>query len=310
MTDMWTAKDVPDQRGRVAVVTGATGGIGGVVAGELARAGATVVIGVRDAARGAAAADAIGRAAPGTQVEVDDLDLASMASVRGFAERVAAAHDGPDLLVNCAGVMAVPPQRTADGFELQFGVNHLGHFALTGLLLPGMKDRQGARIVTVSSISHKRGRIHFDDPQQEQGYDPWRGYRQSKLANLLFAFELDRRLRAVHAEAESLAAHPGYTATQLQSRIVDGPYRRLLLVSNRFVAQSPAMGALPILYAATAAGVPGGSYVGPTGTGEVRGYPGGAQASALARDPALAARLWELSEELTGVRMEDGLAPA
>jgi NAD(P)-dependent dehydrogenase (short-subunit alcohol dehydrogenase family) len=302
MDEMWTADRLPDLSGRTAVVTGATGGIGGAVARGLARAGASIVIAARDAGRGAAAADSVRAAAPGAPVELEVFDLASLDSVRGFAQRYAAAHAGPDILVNCAGVMAIPQGRTADGFELQFGVNHLGHFALTGLLLPGMREREGARIVTVSSLNHKWGEIDFDDPQQDRGYKRWRGYNQSKLANLLFAFELDRRLRAAHALAASVAAHPGYSATALQAGISDNLQRRFFLFGNRVFAQSPEMGALPVLYAAAAPGVPGGSYLGPGGVYEVRGYPKVAAASAAARDPALAARLWELSEALTGVR--------
>lgn len=302
MESKWTAKQLPDLSGKVAVVTGATGGIGGPLARELARAGATVVIAARDEGRGAATAQAIRAAVPGANAEVEALDLASLESVRTFADRFAGAHGGADILVNCAGVMATARATTADGFESQFGVNHLGHFALTGLLMPGMKDRAGARVATVSSLNHKWGRIDFDDPQHERSYKRWRGYNQSKLANLLFAFELDRRLRAAHAAAGSVAAHPGYTDTSLQRRMEDSLERRVLLVTNRLFGQSPDMGALPVLYAAAAPDVPGGTYIGPGGAGEARGYPAVALASAAARDPALAARLWELSELLTGVR--------
>ncbi len=301
MDDRWTAQQLPDLSGKVAVVTGATGGIGGPLARELARAGATVVIAARDAGRGAATAGAIRAAAPGAAVEVEALDLASLESVRAFADRFAGAHDGADILVNCAGVMATARATTADGFESQFGVNHLGHFALTGLLMPGMKERAGARVVTVSSLNHRWGRIDFDDLQHERSYRRWRGYNQSKLANLLFAFELDRRLRAAHAAAGSVAAHPGYTDTSLQRRMEDSLERRVLLVTNRLFGQSPDMGALPVLYAAAAPDVPGGTYIGPGGAGEARGYPAIAAASAAARDPALAARLWDVSEQLTGV---------
>ena len=301
MDEKWTARRLPDLSSRIAVVTGATGGIGRALARELARAGVTVVIAARDAGRGAATADAIRAAAPGAAVEVEALDLASLESLRAFAGRFAEAHEGPDILVNCAGVMATARATTADGFELQFGVNHLGHFALTGLLMLGMKDRAGARVATVSSLNHKWGRIDFDDPQHERSYRRWRCYNQSKLANLLFAFELDRRLRAAHAAASSVAAHPGYTDTSLQHRMEDSLERRVLLVTNRLFGQRPDMGALPVLYAAAAPDVPGGTYIGPGGAGEARGYPAVALASAAARDPALAARLWDLSEQLTGV---------
>ena len=301
MDDRWTANQLPDLSGKVAVVTGATGGIGGPLARELARAGATVVIAARDAGRGAATAQAVRATVPGASVEVEALDLAGLDSIRAFVDRFAEAHDGADILVNCAGVMATARATTADGFEMQLGVNHLGHFALTGLLMPGMKDRAGARVATVSSLNHRWGRICFDDLQQERSYKRWRGYNQSKLANLLFAFELDRRLRAVHAAAASVAAHPGYTDTMLQRRMQDGLERRVLLVTNRLFGQSPDMGALPVLYAAAAPDVPGGTYIGPGGAGEARGYPAVALASAAARDPALATRLWDVSEELTGV---------
>ena len=301
MDEGWTARRLPDLHGRTVVVTGATGGIGGPLARELARAGALVVIAARDPGRGRTRAAEIRAAVPAARTEVLHIDLASLAAVRAFAESFAGAHDGPDILVNCAGVMAVPEQHTEDGFELQFGVNHLGHFALTGLLLDGMRDRAGARVVTVSSLNHLWGTIDWDDPQQARGYRAWRAYNQSKLANLLFAFELDRRLRAAGASAASLAAHPGYTGTGLQGRVGGPLVRGALRVTNRLFGQTPDMGALPLLYAAAAPGVPGGSYIGPQRFRETRGHPAVAQASAAARDPAAAARLWSLSEDLTGV---------
>ena len=297
----WTTADIPAQSGRVAVVTGATGGIGFATALELARAGATVILAVRDKARAAAAASAIRAAAPGADVAIAHLDLASLASVGEFASGFAGRHEGPDILVSCAGVMAVTRAVTQDGFEMQLGANHLGHFALTGLLIGGMLGRADARVVTVSSLNHRRGRIDFDDLQAQRSYDPWKAYGQSKLANLLFAFELDRKLRAAHASVASLGAHPGYSNTALQSRIGNPVVRRFFMTLNRVLAQSAAAGALPVLYAATAPGVPGGTYVGPDGRGEVRGHPAVAFAGAAARDPGLAARLWTVSEELTGV---------
>ena len=301
MRARWSALDVPSQRGRVAVVTGGTGGIGSAVARGLARAGATVVLGVRDEARGAAAAGGIRAAAPGSTVIVARLDLASLSSIREFATRLRGEVEGPDVLVNCAGVMAVPHQVTADGFEMQFGVNHLGHFALTGLLIGGMLARPGARVVTVSSINHRAGRIDFDDLQGQARYRAWAAYGQSKLANLLFAFALDRRLRATGACVASLGAHPGYSNTGLQSHIGNPVVRRFFLASNRVVAQPAGAGALPVLYAATAAGMKGGAYVGPDGFFEVRGAPGPAKASAASHDAVVARRLWEVSEQLTGV---------
>src|SRR5205823_8094665 len=212
----WAAEQIPDQGGRVAVVTGANSGLGRIVARELARAGARVTLACRDASKGERAAAEIGSAVADARLEVAKLDLASLESVRNFAQRFGAAHDRLDLLVNNAGVMAAPYRRTADGFELQLGTNHLGHFALTGELLAMLRDQPGARVVTVSSNAHKAGRIDFDDLQGERRYRRWRAYSQSKLANLLFMFELDRRAKAAGLELVSVAAHPGYAATNLQ----------------------------------------------------------------------------------------------
>jgi len=301
MQGKWTAAQIPDQGGRLAIVTGATSGIGFVIARELARAGARLVLAVRDDTRGGVAAEVIRAAAPRAQPEVVPLDLASLASVRRFAQRFTAVHEGPDLLINNAGVMATPHARTVDGFELQFGTNHLGHFTLTGLLIGAMRDRAGARVVTVSSFNHRMGRIDFEDLQGELCYRRWKAYNQSKLANLLFAFELDRRLRAAGAAAASVAAHPGYADTALQGRVGTAIERRAFALGNRLMAQSADMGALPVLYAAAAPGVPGGSYVGPDGVLGIRGHPAIASASAAARDPRLALQLWEVSERLTGV---------
>jgi NAD(P)-dependent dehydrogenase (short-subunit alcohol dehydrogenase family) len=301
MATRWTAGDIPDQSGRTAIVTGANSGLGQIVARELARAGAHVVLASRDTGKAQAAEAAIRKVAPSASLEVARLDLADLSSVRTFSERFEADHDRLDLLVNNAGVMAAPYRRTADGFELHFGTNHLGHFALTGLLLPALRDRSGARVVTVSSNTHKNGRISFDDLQGERQYSRWGAYSQSKLANLLFALELDRRLRSAGRPLISVAAHPGYSATNLQ---LSGPplYERLAMrVANRLVAQSAEMGALPLLYAAAAPNLAAGSYVGPDGRGEARGYPTLVRPSQDAQDPATARRLWEVSETLTGV---------
>jgi NAD(P)-dependent dehydrogenase (short-subunit alcohol dehydrogenase family) len=300
----WTGEDIPDQRGRTAIVTGGNSGLGRIAARELARHGARVVIASRDNAKSAEAARAIVAAFPSSTVDAAQLDLANLASIRAFADRIRTDHDRIDLLVNNAGVMAAPFRRTADGFELQFGTNHLGHFALTGLLLPRLYGRPDARVVTVSSNNHKGGRIQFDDLQGEHDYSRWGAYAQSKLANLLFAFELDRRLRAAGWPLISVAAHPGYSATNLQ---LSGPplHERLAMrVSNRLFAQSAEMGALPLLYAATAPGLEGGSYVGPDGRGEMRGHPTLVQATTRAHDEEAARRLWDVSEELTGVRYD------
>jgi NAD(P)-dependent dehydrogenase (short-subunit alcohol dehydrogenase family) len=301
MSTRWTAHDVPDQHGRTAIVTGANSGLGQIVARELAHAGALVVLAARDTGRTQAAEAAIRRAAPSASLELARLDLADLSSVRAFSERFLGNHDRLDLLVNNAGLMAAPYRRTADGFELQFGTNHLGHYALTGLLLPALRDQLGARVVTVSSNAHKGGRIAFDDLQGEHRYSRWGAYSQSKLANLLFALELDRRLRSAGRPLISVAAHPGYSATNLQLSAPPLLERLAMSVSNRLVAQSAEMGALPILYAAAAPDLAAGSYVGPDGRGESRGYPTLVRPSQDAQDAATARRLWEISEKLTGV---------
>jgi NAD(P)-dependent dehydrogenase (short-subunit alcohol dehydrogenase family) len=301
MAGGWDDEDIPDQSGRTAIVTGANSGLGLVTARELARAGASVVMACRNLDKGHAAVEEVRAAVPDAQVQLDELDLASLASVRGFADRFKATHDGLDLLINNAGVMGTPRRRTADGFELQFGTNHLGHFALTTALVETMEGREDARVVTLSSTAHKMGRINFDNLNGDRHYFRWNAYGQSKLANLLFALELDRRLRAAGSTVKSLAAHPGYAATNLQSA---GPpmFDRLVMVaSNALIAQSDEMGALPILYAATQPGLEGGTYVGPDGFQEQRGHPKIVQPSGRARDPETARRLWEVSERMTAV---------
>jgi NAD(P)-dependent dehydrogenase (short-subunit alcohol dehydrogenase family) len=300
----WTADNMPDQGGRIAVVTGANSGIGLVAARELARAGAQVVLACRNLAKGEAARREIEAAAPGAPLELEELDLSSLDSVRSFAERFRAAHDGLDLLINNAGVMAPPRSETADGFELQFGTNHLGHFALTGLLMSAIEGRDDARVVTVSSTAHRAGRIAFDNLGGERRYFRWSAYSQSKLANLLFALELDRRLRAAGSSVKSLAVHPGYAATNLQFAAPPLVDRLVMRVGNAVIAQSEDMGALPTLYAATEPGLAGGTFVGPDGLGEQRGHPKPVSPSRAARDETAARRLWEVSEEMTGVRFE------
>jgi NAD(P)-dependent dehydrogenase (short-subunit alcohol dehydrogenase family) len=301
MTTKWTAAEIPSQKGRVAIVTGANSGIGLVAARELARAGAAVVLACRDTEKGSAAAREITAQAPDATVTVSALDLAGLASVRAFAERFNAEHDSLDLLINNAGVMAPPRRTTADGFELQFGTNHLGHFALTALLIDKLQGRDDARVVTVSSGAHRFGRMDFDDLQSERKYRRWGAYGQSKLSNLLFMFELDRRLRASGSTVRSVAAHPGYAATHLQSAAAPQPDRFLMALANPIFAQSADMGALPTLYAATYPGLEGGTYIGPGGFAEQRGYPKPVEPTAAARDEEDAARLWDVSEELTGV---------
>jgi NAD(P)-dependent dehydrogenase (short-subunit alcohol dehydrogenase family) len=286
----WSASEIPDMSGRDVIVTGANSGIGRAAARALAGAGARVVLAVRDTAKGEAAAAAM----PG-KTEVRRLDLASLASIREFA----AGWDGDlHLLINNAGVMAPPLSRTADGFELQLGTNHLGHFALTNLLLGHI----AGRVVTVSSTGHRMGRIDLDDLNWERRpYKAWRAYGQSKLANLLFTAELQRRLGAAGSSVLATAAHPGYAATNLQfhsgSRLIDA----VSVVANRLIAQDEDGGALPTLYAATAA-IPGNSFAGPGGFMEQRGAPKLVGRSDAAADAAVARRLWDASEELTGVR--------
>lgn len=298
----WTATDIPDQGGRRAIVTGANSGIGYHTALELARHGGTVVLACRSAERGQAALDRIRAAVPDGDVTLASLDLADLASVRGFAEEHAG--DGLDLLVNNAGIMAIPHRTTADGFEMQFGTNHLGHFALTGLLLPALLARPGARVVTVTSMAAWGGKLNFGDLQGERSYHRWPAYCQSKLANLVFAKELDRRVPAL----TSVAAHPGYASTNLQAV---GPRmsgnrlgERFYAVVNVAVAQSDAMGALPSLYAATAPDVRGGACYGPRGPLQQRGKPTKVRTAPQASKPETARRLWEVSQDLTGVTFD------
>jgi NAD(P)-dependent dehydrogenase (short-subunit alcohol dehydrogenase family) len=301
MGDGWTADRIPDQTGRIAVVTGANSGLGLVTARELARKGALVVLACRNLDKGRDAHADVERAASGPVPELEELDLASLDSVRDFSRRFGENHEGLDLLINNAGVMAPPRRLTADGFELQFGTNHLGHFALTGLLLPLLEGREDARVVTLSSTAHKMGRIAFDNLNGDRRYFRWNAYGQSKLANLLFALELDRRLRAKGSSVKSLAAHPGYAATNLQSAAAPLVDRLVMKISNAVIAQSDEMGALPTLYAATEPGLEGGTYVGPDGVAERGGHPKIVKPSRAARDKETARRLWDVSADLTGV---------
>jgi NAD(P)-dependent dehydrogenase (short-subunit alcohol dehydrogenase family) len=285
----WTAADLPDLHGLTAIVTGANSGIGRVAALELARAGAAVTLAVRDTAKGDSAAGAMTGA-----VTVRRLDLADLGSIRSFAEST----EGPvDLLVDNAGIMATPEQRTADGFEQQIGTNHLGHFALTNLLLPQITNR----VVVVSSDLHRSGKIDLDDLNWERrSYKPWAAYSQSKLANLLFVLELQRRLTEVGSAVRAIAAHPGYAATNLQGRTSNRISNLVGAIGNRVIAQSDTMGALPTLFAATA-DIPGGTYIGPDGFRHLRGHPAVNVPAPQALDATMARRLWDLSEQLTGV---------
>jgi NAD(P)-dependent dehydrogenase (short-subunit alcohol dehydrogenase family) len=296
-----TVGDIPDLSGRMAVVTGANSGLGFHTARQLAARGAQTVLACRSLAKGSDAAASILDEHPDANVSVMQLDLADLASVRHFAKAFQTDHDGLDILVNNAGVMAIPRMTTADGFEMQFGTNHLGHFALTGLLLPGL--RPGARVVTVSSFVGYFGRIAFNDLSADRHYNKWTAYAQAKLANLLFALELDRRAKAAGLDLVSVAAHPGYASTNLQLVAPQMTGNQLMLrfnqLGNRLFGQSAAGGALPILHGATAPGVSGGEYFGPALV--IRGRPRPALLPLPAHNPATARRLWEESARLTSV---------
>jgi NAD(P)-dependent dehydrogenase (short-subunit alcohol dehydrogenase family) len=301
MSAKWTASDVPDQSGRVAVVTGANSGIGYEAALVLAGRGARVVLAVRDQTKGTRAADRIRREHAGAQVEVQELDLTSLDNVRAAAEALRAAYPAIDLLIDNAGVMYPPKQVTADGFELQFGTNHLGHFALTGLLLDHLLSVEGSRVVVVASIAHTiQADIHFDDLQWEHGYNRVAAYGQSKLANLMFTYELQRRLAAADAKTIAVAAHPGISNTELM-RHVPGSNLPGFSALAGLVTNSPAVGALATLRAATDPQVRGGEYYGPSGFRELVGHPVKVTSNRKSHDVAVQQRLWAVSEELTGV---------
>ena len=299
MTAKWTAADVPDQSGRVAIVTGANSGLGYDTAAVLADKGAHVVLAVRNLDKGRQAVDQIKSGSPNADVTLQELDLSSLNSVRKAAAELRAAHPRIDLLINNAGVMYVPRRETTeDGFEMQFGTNHLGHFALTGLLLENMLQVGGSRVVTVSSVGHRiLARIHFEDPHLERKYNRVEAYGQSKLANLMFTYELARRLKAKEAPTIAVAAHPGLSDTELMRHLPD-------FIPGfvwKIVAQPADKGALPTLRAATDPGVQGGQYYGPDGIGESRGHPKLVASSAQSHNEDIQRRLWSMSEELTGV---------
>jgi NAD(P)-dependent dehydrogenase (short-subunit alcohol dehydrogenase family) len=291
----WTTADVPDQTGRVAVITGANTGIGFGVAAALADKGAQVVLAVRDLDKGKHAASQISATSRHAYVTVQELDLAWLGSVCEAANGLKSAYPRIDLLINNAGVMFTPEGCTRDGFELQFATNHLGHFALTGLLLPRIETTPKARVINVSSAIHFTGRIDFDDLQAERSYNPTRAYGQSKLANLLFTRELQRRFESARIDALSAAAHPGSTRTGLQQ------HSSLMAAAVAVFSQLPPEGALPTLYAATAPDVRGGEYFGPSRWFGMLGPPERARSSPRSKDAAAAGRLWEASEKLTGV---------
>jgi len=296
----WTVKDIPDQRGRTILITGANSGIGFEAARALAANQAQVIMACRSLEKGERAAQLIRKEVPGACLKVMALDLANMASVRSFARTVLAEHQRLDVLVNNAGVMAVPHRETVDGFEMQLGTNHLGHFLLTGLLIDLLKATPGSRVVTVSSYAHYIGRMNFGDLQSERFYQKWLAYGQSKLANLLFARELQRRLALDGGNPLSITVHPGYAVTNLQRT------SWFFTLVNPIVAQSQQMGALPTLYAAVSPDIRGGEYIGPDGFLAQRGYPHHTRPSKRALDGETAKRLWRISEELTGVKYLDG----
>lgn len=298
----WTEQDIPDLTGRRAIVTGANSGIGAETARALAEHGAEVTLAVRSTSKGEATASGIrGR------TEVRELDLSDLSSVRRFAADWSASHpEGLDLLINNAGIMAIPRTLSADGYEMQLATNHLGHFALTGLLLPALVAMPHSRVVNVSSSAHRMVRgMNFADLMGERKYARWNAYGQSKLANLLFTSELQRRLDAAGMEVKAMAAHPGYSNTNLQHASPAmrnaGFEMRVTKLLNSVMGQSPAMGALPTLFAATAPGLPGDTYVGPDGPAEIRGYPRVVGRTPAAKDERAAAQLWTISEQLTGV---------
>jgi NAD(P)-dependent dehydrogenase (short-subunit alcohol dehydrogenase family) len=293
---MWTVNDIPDQTGKIVIVTGANSGLGFEDTRALAKKGAAVIMACRSTDKAEDAARQIRAEYPAADLTIMQLDLANLDSVRQFAQEFTQRYKTLNLLINNAGVMALPQRRaTADGFEMQFGTNHLGHFALTGLLMPLVACTPGARVVSVSSGAHRMGRINFDDLQWEKSYGRWPAYGQSKLANLLFTYELQRRFEAAGTDAIAVAAHPGYANTHLQR------HSGFFGVTNRFFAQSQEMGALPTLYAATMLDVKGGEYFGPGGLFYMRGYPERTDSNKRSHDQAVAARLWSVSEELTGV---------
>lgn len=299
--DKWSAANVPDQSGRIAVVTGANTGIGYHAAATLARRGAHVILAVRNLEKGNAALARIVAADSKADVTLQQLDLSSLDSVRAAAKALRSAYPRIDLLINNAGVMYTPKQVTADGFEMQFGTNHLGHFALTGLLLESLLGVRGSRVVTVSSNAHRfRAAIHFDDLQWEHRYDRIAAYGQSKLANLLFTYELQRRLAEQQKNTIAVAAHPGTSNTEL-TRNLPAILKPANALIGPLLFQSAAMGALPTLRAATDPDVEGGQYYGPDGFGQQRGHPKLVESTAQSHDEELQRRLWTVSEELTGV---------
>jgi NAD(P)-dependent dehydrogenase (short-subunit alcohol dehydrogenase family) len=294
----WSAERLPEQSGRIAIVTGANSGIGFETARVLAEKGATVNMACRNLAKANPKADEIRERHPGAKVEVMQLDLADLESVRSFADAFRAKYDRLDLLINNAGVMVPPYGKTVQGFETQIGINHLGHFALTGALLDLLTDTPGSRVVNVSSMAHRIGKIDFSNLNWDKGYNAQAAYGQSKLANLLFTYELQRRLKKAGKDTLSVAAHPGWTETNLQQ------HSSSFMFLNKFFAQDALMGALPTLYAAAEPDVHGAQYYGPSGFLEMNGPPKRVNSNKRSHDQNVAERLWHISEDLTGVRFQ------
>lgn len=301
----WTADDIPDQEGNVVIITGANSGLGYESSLALAKKGARVIMACWNLEKGLIAKEKVLKDHPAALLDLQPLDLASLASIKDFSQYIHKAYDQIHLLINNAGIMATPFGHTEDGFEWQFGTNHLGHFALTGLLLDRILLASGSRIVTVSSIAARRGRIHFDDLMSEKEYVPWEAYGQSKLANQLFAYELQRRLEANALKTSSMAAHPGVSMTNLHRAMELNS--TLVKVGEKlfgWILQNAAKGALPQLYAATDPAAKPGGYYGPDGFREMSGYPSEADVPSRARDLDAAEKLWRVSEELTGAVYE------
>jgi NAD(P)-dependent dehydrogenase (short-subunit alcohol dehydrogenase family) len=300
----WSAANIPSQAGKLAIVTGATSGLGFETAIGLAQAGADIIVASRDESHGRWAVGKIRPLAPASLLRFEKLDLANQTSIAEFVRRIERLDQPVDLLVNNAGVMALPERQiTEDGFERQFGTNHLGHFALTGLLAPALEKAGSSRVVTVASLAHRNGKIEWDNLQSERSYVPWNAYNASKLANILFAKELDRRARKAGLPLVSVAVHPGISRTSI---FENGPgtgnlKAKIVALLAPVLTQDDAMGALPTEYAATAPEVKGGEYIGPDGMGEFKGYPKVVNPRPQALDVAVAERLWQESERLTGV---------
>lgn len=301
----WTTSDIPSLHGKIALVTGANSGLGYYASRALAHKGAHVIMASRSKERAQSALNQISNEIPKASIEFMVLDLSSMSSIHAFAGEVQQKFTQLDILINNAGVMGIPRRTTADGFEMQFGTNHLGHFALTGLMLNTLQSAPAGRVVNVSSMLHRSGKMNFDDLMGEKLYDPWGAYAQSKLANLLFSYELQRRLSAKKSAVISIAAHPGYASTNLQlvSAEMKGSKmeRGLMQLANTLFAQPAEQGALPELFAATAPYAQAGSFIGPDGWGGSRGFPVAVQSSERSYDLDSAQKLWQVSEELTGV---------